>query len=163
MSEITTENKKYFVIKKTTTDDVFFYLSPISNSSVQKAIYLTKRNPNATLPLDWALGIFLDDSLFGMFRQGCFTFDNVEELTKAAIEAGIFFGDLDFTPAPANYNEIIFNILKAGNRQGILEAIDKYGKNKVQEVAVARVDSLTTNVVRMLENIFSIQLTMDGE
>lgn len=161
MSETTNAKKNYFKITKTTTDDVVFLLSPINNSGMSKTIHLTRRTPSMTLPLDWALGVFLDDALFNMYRNGYFTFDDNEALVIAAEDAGVYFGELDFTPVAEDHTEKIFNILQAGNRQDILAAIKEFGTNKVKEVAIARVNFLTTNVVLMLESIFGIQLTMD--
>ena len=161
MSETTNAKKNYFKITKTTTDDVVFLLSPINNSGMSKTIHLTRRTPSMTLPLDWALGVFLDDALFNMYRNGYFTFDDNDALVIAAEDAGVYFGELDFTPVTEDHTEKIFGILQAGNRQDILAAIKEFGTNKVKEVAIARVNFLTTNVVLMLESIFGIQLTMD--
>lgn len=161
MSETTNAKKNYFKITKTTTDDVVFLLSPINNSGMSKTIHLTRRTPSMTLPLDWALGVFLDDALFNMYRNGYFTFDDNDALVIAAEDAGVYFGELDFTPVAEDHTEKIFGILQAGNRQDILAAIKEFGTNKVKEVAIARVNFLTTNVVLMLESIFGIQLTMD--
>lgn len=158
------ENVKVVKIIKTVPGDVFFKLSPVSNQSLVKDIYLTERVPQQTLPIDWALGIFLDNSLYAMYKQGYFTFNDVDGLTHEAIEAGVFFDDaLDFTPKAVNTEKDILAILKKGVRSEILKANDIYGIDNVKSVAIAHVSELTQGVIQLLESMFNVQLTMDGE
>jgi hypothetical protein len=57
------ETIRTFTIKKTVPGTVFFTLSPLSNQGLRKEVYLTTRMPQQSLPLDWALGIFLNNTL----------------------------------------------------------------------------------------------------
>lgn len=150
-------------IKKTTPNEVFFYISPLSNPLLKKEVYLTNRLPEQTLPVDWALSIFIDDGLYTMFKKGLFTFDKVDELVAAAIEAGVYFDEvLDFKPAESGEVAKILEVLKQGNRAAIVKAINDYGHDKVGDVAIANANTLTTGVVSMLENLLHIQLIIDG-
>lgn len=159
--EIKTKNS--FVIKKVTPNDVFFTLSPLSNSALRREIFLTKRQPNQNLPLDWALGIFINDALYRMYKQGTFTFDDNKALVRAAIDAGVYFDEaLDFTPASEDQTLKIFEILKKGSRPEILKIIEQYGNETVKTVAITKANDLSVGVISLLENIFKIQLTMDG-
>lgn len=155
--------KKVYTIKKTVPSEIYFTLSPISNPNLVKQIYLTNRLPQQSLPEDWALGIFANDALYNMYKQGYFTFDDNDALVKAAQVNGVYFDEvLDFTPASEKDIDNIYNILKKGNRPEIMAAMDKYGQEKVKNVAISKHDSLPLGVVNVLEGIFGIQLTLDG-
>lgn len=151
-----------FVLKKTTPNDVIFELHPISNIQLKKIVRLTARNPQVALPQDWALGVFFDAGVFALYKKGFFTFDNNEAIVKLATENGVYFDIVEFTPSTTNDVPEILAILKSGNRANILSAIDKFGKEKVRDVATTNIDSLTTGVVSMLESIFKVQLILDN-
>lgn len=164
MSENINEAPKIFKLQKTVPGNVLFTLHPVSNPALAKEIYLTNRQPSVMLPADWALGVFASDGLYTMYQKGVFTFDNNKALAKLAYDQSLFFSeDLDFTPIDSNNVEIIKNILKAGNRKGIEDAIEKYTKERVKEVAISCVKELSMGVVNMLESIFHVQLVVDGE
>lgn len=164
MSENINEAPKIFKLQKTVPGNVLFTLHPVSNPVLAKEIYLTNRQPSVMLPADWALGIFASDGLYTMYQKGVFTFDNNKALAKLAYDQSLFFSeDLDFTPIDSNNVEIIKNILKTGNRKAIEDAIEKYTKERVKEVAISCVKELSMGVVNMLEGIFHVQLVVDGE
>ena len=164
MSENINEAPKIFKLQKTVPGNVLFTLHPVSNPALAKEIYLTNRQPSVMLPADWALGVFASDGLYTMYQKGVFTFDNNKALAKLAYDQSLFFSeDLDFTPIDSNNVEIIKNILKTGNRKAIEEAIEKYTKERVKEVAISCVKELSMGVVNMLEGIFHVQLVVDGE
>lgn len=155
------ENKVY-TIKKTRPGSVIFSLSPLSNSSLKKEIYLTNKRPQMNIPLDWALTVFVDNGLYALFKEGYFTFNNLDDLLQEARNAGVYFGDeLDFTPAKEDSTSKILNVLKAGKRPEILKVIDNYGKDLVQDVATTNLSSLSMSVVHLLEELWKIQLTLD--
>ena len=159
MSEI-----KTFTIKKTVPGSVLFTLSPISNQTLKKEIYLTSRMPQQVLPLDWALGIFLDNSIYSLYKQGVFTFNDNEGVVKAAIEAGVYFDEsLDFTRVKEDITPKILKVLKSGVRADIIKVIKEYGDDLVKNVVIQHANDLTTGVISMLENHWHIQLTMDGD
>ena len=156
------EAMKTFTIKKTIPGSVLFTLSPLSNQSLKKEIYLTSRMPQQVLPVDWVLGIFLDNSLYDMYKKGIFTFSDNKGIVEAAREAGVYFDEsLDFTPAEDNTGKIL-KVLKSGVRADILNVIKNYGDDLVKGVVIQNADDLTTGVITMLENHWKIQLTMDG-
>ena len=164
MSENINEAPKIFKLQKTVPGNVLFTLHPVSNPALAKEIYLTNRQPSVMLPADWALGVFASDGLYTMYQKGVFTFDNNKALAKLAYDQSLFFSeDLDFTPIESNNVEIIKNILKTGNRKAIEDAIEKYTKERVKEVAISCVKELSMGVVNMLEGIFHVQLVVDGE
>lgn len=155
---------KNFQIIKTVPGTVIFNLHPISNPVLSRRVMLTNQNPKQSLPLDWALGIFADAGAYSLYQNKSFTFDNNEAIVKAAFENGVYFDDkLDFEPAQLDRTETIFAVLKGGNRQAILKLIDEEGSDAVKDVAIAKADNLTNGVNKMLESIFKIQLTVDGE
>ena len=157
------EAMKTFTIKKTIPGSVLFTLSPLSNQSLKKEIYLTSRMPQQVLPVDWVLGIFLDNSLYGMYKKGIFTFNDNNGVVQAAREAGVYFDEvLDFTPAEADNTNKILKALKSGVRADIMKVIKEYGDDLVRNVVVKYANDLTTGVIQMLENHWKIQLTMDG-
>ena len=161
MSEKTIKN---FQIIKTVPGTVIFNLQPASNPSLSRRVMLTNQNPKQSLPLDWALGIFADPGTYSLYQDKLFTFDNNEAIVKAAFDAGVYFDDkLDFEPAQPDRTEIIFATLKAGNRQAIMDLIAKEGENAVKDVAIDRANEITSGINKMLESIFKIQLTVDGE
>ena len=164
MSENINEAPKIFKLQKTVPGNVLFTLHPVSNPALAKEIYLTNRQPSVMLPADWALGVFASDGLYTMYQKGVFTFDNNKALAKLAYDQSLFFSeDLDFTPIDSNNVEIIKNILKTGNRKAIEDAIEKYTKERVKEVAISCVKELSMGVVNMLEGIVHVQLVVDGE
>lgn len=153
---------KTFTIKKTIPGSVLFTLSPLSNQSLKKEVYLTTRLPQQVLPEDWALGIFLDSSLYDMYKKGIFTFTDNKSVVEAAKNAGVYFDEvLDFTPAEDNTGKIL-KVLKSGVRTDILNVIKNYGDDLVKDIVIKYANDLTTGVVTMLENYWHIQLTMDG-
>ena len=81
------ETIRTFTIKKTVPGTVFFTLSPLSNQGLRKEVYLTTRMPQQSLPLDWALGIFLNNTLYEMYKKGVFTFNDNDGIVQAAREA----------------------------------------------------------------------------
>lgn len=159
MSEI-----KTFMITKTVPGTVLFNLRPISNPSLVRCVMLTDQNPKQILPVDWAMGIFANPELYALYQKQNFTFNDNDAAVKTAFEMNVYFDDkLDFEPASPDRTSEIFAILSSGNRASIMKAIDIYGSDIVKAVAIAQANELTTGVVRMLEQIFKIQLTMDGE
>lgn len=158
------ETVKTFVLKKTVPGSVLFTLSPMSNQALKKEIYLTSRMPQQVLPLDWALGIFLDNSLYSMYKKGIISFSDNRAIVQAAREAGVYFDEaLDFAPVTEDRTPKILGILKSGVRTEILNAIKTYGDELVKSVVVKYANELTTGVISMLENHWHIQLTMDGD
>ena len=155
------EEKNSFILKKTTAGEVFTRVSPMSNPSISRVIHLTDRLPQQVLPLDWALGFIIDQGNYSLYKKGYVTFDDNEELAKAAVAAGVWFDTFDFTPAENDKVNIILSTLKEGNRAKITDAISKYGKDEVVNVATYHVEELTTAVVSMLENLLKIQLVID--
>ena len=153
-----------FTIIKTVPGTVLFRLHPISNPSLTRLVKLTAKNPKQALPVDWAMGIFADPAVYALYQNKAFTFDKNEDAVKVAFEKGVYFDDkLDFEPAPQNLTEVILTTLKSGNRSAILKSIEEYGNNVVKDVAIAHANDLTAGVIKMLENIFQIQLIVDGE
>lgn len=153
-----------FTIIKTVPGTVLFSLRPISNPSLQRLIKLTAKNPKQALPVDWAMGVFADPGVYSLYESKAFTFDDNEGAVKMAFKQGVYFDDkLDFEPAPQDLTNVIFSILQGGNRAAILKSIEDYGNDLVKDVAIAKANDLTQSVIRMLENIFKIQLTIDGE
>lgn len=155
---------KVFKIKKTVPGDILFVLHPLSNTQLSRTIYLTDRNPVQVLPEDWALGIFMDNGIYNMYKTGYFTFEDNKAAVKAAYEAGAYFDEvLDFEPVSENHEEVILGILKSGNRANIVDSMKKYGDESVRNVAIMHVNDLTAGVVKMLEGIFHVQLIVDGD
>ena len=99
-----------------------------------------------------------------MYKNGYFTFSDTVALTKAAIENGVYFDEiLDFTPAKPDRTKEIAEILKSGVRSKIENAVKTYGADMVKSVAISQVANLTQGVISMLEQMFNVQLTMDGQ
>jgi hypothetical protein len=156
-------SEKNYKIIKTIPGTVLFTIHPISNPMLSRRVALTEKSPVQPLPLDWALGVFADQDIYALYKKHAFTFDD-NSIVEEAFNAGVYFDDkLDFTPAKPDQEQYIFGILKSGNRQAIMDLIDSKGAEIVKRVAIAKTDDLTQSVVRMLENIFRIQLTVDGE
>lgn len=154
---------KAFRMKKVIPNDLILIVHPFSNPQLSKTIRLTNRNPYQVLPLDWALGIFMDDGNYNLYKKGYITFDHNDALVKAAYEAGAYFDDkLDFTPAKEDNEKVVLASLMGGNRAKILATIKEFGENLVKQVAIAHRDELNAGVVNMLENILKIQLFIDG-
>ena len=157
------ETNKVFRIKKTIPGTVLFTVHPISNPQLSRRVVLTERAPFQFLPLDWALGVFIDDGNYRLYKSGAFTFDKNDELVQLAFESGIYFDEkLDFTPAKEDNEKEILDILNSGVRADIEKAIKEYGELSVRQVAIAHADELKSGIVRMLEGIFKVQLVMDG-
>jgi hypothetical protein len=153
---------KTYVVEKTTSNNVMMVIHPVSNPELSKEIYLTARMPKQTLPLDWALGIFVDEGLFNLYKNGVITFNDNNNIIEDAKKAGVYFGETnDIKPAEPNRVEIILTALKSGNRQSILDTIAKYGKDTVKDVVISNVESLTQGVISMLEDIFKFKFTVE--
>lgn len=152
---------KSFILKKVVPGEVYMAISPMSNPSVSRTVHLTDHAPQQVLPLDWALGVVMDQGNYSLYKKGVITFDNNDALAKAAVENGVWFDVLDFQPASEDQAAKVLAILKAGNRANIKNAIDRYSKDFVAEVASYHVEELTTAVVTMLETLLQTQLTVD--
>lgn len=155
-------SKNYKIIK-TTPSEVLFNLSPVSNLDVKRLIHLDDNIRQQALPEDWALGIFLDPGVYKLYEQGAFTFDDNEGIVQAAIEQGYFFGELDFVPADVKKVDNAVETLMKGNRSEILALVEKLGKDEVRDIALSVYDKLSQNVIKMLETILNVPLTMDVE
>lgn len=154
---------KQFMLIKTTPNSVLFTLRSVENPQLTREIYLTKNHPQQPLPAEWALSVIADQRLFKMFKKGLFTFDNPDELARLAYEKGYWFGEkFDFKPASKDDENLIFAILRAGNRTKIEETVKTFGKDRVQAVAIAHLNDLTQNVIQFLEKLFNVQLIVDG-
>lgn len=155
--------QKVFKIRKVIPGDVLFIIHPMSNMDLSKTIVLTDRNPVKALPLDWALGIFLDTGNYNLYKQGVFTFEDNDEMVRLAYESGAYFDDkLDFKPAKQDNEKAILAVLMAGNRAAIEKCIKDHGEAIVKQIAIMHVDELSNGVTRMLESMFKIQLLIDG-
>jgi hypothetical protein len=156
------ENKNYKLIK-TTPNDVILVLRPISNPLLTRKVVLTDRQPFQILPQDWALGVFMDNGCYALYKNKAITFDDNDSIVKAAYETGVYFDEqLDFTPAKPNRSDQILRVLESGNREAILRTIREEGKEVVKDVATANVKNLKQGVVNMLESTLGVQLTVDG-
>lgn len=133
----------------------------MSNPSVKRILQLTDRVPQQVLPADWALGFVMNQGNYALYKNGYVTFDNNDELAKLAVNSGVWFDSMNFTPAEADQSSKILEVLQSGNRANIINAIDKYGRDAVLNVATYNVDQLTTAVVSMLENLLKAQLVID--
>lgn len=154
---------KNFVLIKTTPGEVFFTISSVSNPALKREVYLTNKHPQQPLPLDWALSIIADPSLYLMYKKGLITFNDNDSLAKIAYESGYLFDDkYDFTPASQEDDKTILAALKAGTKSKIDESIKNFGADRVREVAIANLGSLTQNVIQVLEKTFNVQLVMDN-
>ena len=156
---------KIFKLSKNVPGDVFFNLSPLSNPAITRTIHLSDRTPFQMLPQDYALGMFIDNAAYDMYKKGIVTFvpeTANDELAKIAFANGAYFDEkLDFTPTDNHQKEII-EILQSGDRAKINQAVEQYGKDLVRNIAIVNKNSLSMNVIQMLEGIFKIQLIMDG-
>lgn len=153
-----------FTIKKTTPNKVLFLLHSLSNPNQVKRVVLTKKQPQVALPDDWALDIFFNSANFNLYKKGLITFDDNEAAVRAAAERGVYYDDkLSFTPAKDTDLDEIKTALFSGNRTKIEDAIERFGKDRVLEVATANADELTSAVTRVIEGIFKVQLTLNQE
>lgn len=155
------EEIKSFILKKTSAGEICTAVSPMSNPSIHRTIVLTDRTPQVVLPTDWALGFIMDQGNYSLYKKHYVTFDNNDALAKMAVENGVWFESLDFTPAKSTQTDEILKILKTGNRVSITKAVENYGKDIVAEVATHKVDELTTSVVSLLESLLNVQLVID--
>lgn len=155
------EEIKSFILKKTSAGEICTAVSPMSNPNITRNIVLTERTPQVVLPTDWALGFIMDQGNYALYKKHYVTFDNNDALAKLAVENGVWFETLEFTPAKSTQAEEILKILKTGNRVSIMNAVKTYGKDIVVEVANHKVDELTTSVVSLLESLLNIQLIID--
>lgn len=155
---------KTFRMKKLVPGEVILAVHPFSNPELKKVVRLTKRNPYQVLPLDWALGIFMDTANYNLYKKGYITFENNEALVKAAYEAGAYFDDkLDFTPATEDNMDVIFQMVSSGNRAKLEEAVKKYGRDKVLSIVIEKREELSMGVVQMCEGFFKTQLIIDDQ
>jgi len=155
--------KKVFRLKKVVPNNLIMVVYQYDNPQIKRTIRMTDRNPFQMLPWQWALSIFMDEGNYNLYKKGYITFDRNDELVKLAYESGAYFDDkLDFTPAKEDNEKVIFTILQGGNRTNIMNAINKYGRALVQQIAITHRDELSAGVVNMLEGILKIQLFVDG-
>ena len=154
--------ENYYVLTKTRPGDLYITLRPISDTNQMRIIKLTSQMPSTRLPKDWALGVFLDAKVFTFYQKGYFSFgDKTEEIVKAAVDAGVYFGDKEIKDNSNRQDEVL-KVLKEGKRTEIIAFIKK-DPELVALVTRAHIGELTTNVVGLVEDQLGIQLTIDGE
>jgi hypothetical protein len=154
--------ENYYVLTKTRPGDLYITLRPISDTNQMRIIKLTSQMPSTRLPKDWALGVFLDAKVFTFYQKGYFSFgDKTDEIVKAAVDAGVYFGDKEIKDNSNRQNEVL-KVLKEGKRTEIIAFIKK-DPELVALVTRANIGELTTNVVGLVEDQLGIQLTIDGE
>lgn len=154
--------ENYYVLTKTRPGDLYITLRPISDTNQMRIIKLTSQMPSTRLPKDWALGVFLDAKVFTFYQKGYFSFgDKTDEIVKAAVDAGVYFGDKEIKDNSNRQNEVL-KALKEGKRTEIIAFIKK-DPELVALVTRANIGELTTNVVSLVEDQLKIQLTIDGE
>lgn len=161
-SNIAAKKMAYKVIK-TGPGNVLFIISPVDNPNIRKEVYLTNRHPQQTLPLNYALDVFLDDGLFNLYQEGYFTFDDPEGLKAEAVAEGYYFDNgKELKPAKPTQENDILAILKKGVRSEILQACNQYGGDIVRNTATEHIGELTQSVVQMLEKLWNVQFTIEG-
>lgn len=84
---------KQFLLIKTTSSDVYFSIPLVSNPAIRREVYLTKKRPQQPLPVEYALSIVADPSLYSLYKKGYFTFNDNAALAKMAYEQGYWFDE----------------------------------------------------------------------
>jgi hypothetical protein len=113
------------------------------------------------IPRVYALGIFTDSTLQRMYEQGYFTVEPAAAFEKEVAE---IFTPVENKPNVVEENVIVDYLLK-GNRAAIKKIIEQGDVNKDNVVLLARenIDKLATSMVRDLEKILSVELTVENE
>jgi hypothetical protein len=159
-----TDKTKYVKIIKTCPGNLIITIVNPMTRLAQRLEFMSGKNEQL-VSLEWASYIYSDSSsgVYKMYKDGYFTFDNPEAVKKAAAEAGILMGDVDFVPVPASYVDDILVVLKKGDKK----AIDGYittqkGADDVIQIANEHIGELTKSTIDYLEKQLHVSLTVDG-
>ena len=155
---------KYVKIIKTCPGNlVITIVNPLTRIS-QRLEFLSGKNEQL-ISLEWAAYVYSDSAsgVYKMYKDGYFTFDHPEIVKKAAEDAGVLMGDIDFEPKPASYTSDIVAVLKKGDKI----AIDGYintpkGADDVIQIANEHLGELTKSTIEYLEKKLKISLIVDG-
>ena len=113
------------------------------------------------VPRVFALGIYTDGTLQQMYEDGYFKVEPAAEFEKEV--AAIFF-PVENRPNVVE-ETIILEYLQKGNRAAIKKLIEGNDVNKDNVILIARenIGAIPTSMVRDLEKILSVELTIENE
>lgn len=115
----------------------------------------------ARVPKQFALGIFIDNALTRMYEQGYFKIEP-EAQFKKEVEAIYFPVE---NAIEIIEDDVILTALLKGDRVKIKNIIASGDINVQKVITIARsnIDTISTSMVRDLEKILSVELTIEGE
>lgn len=156
------ENKNYKIVK-THVGSVRFSVE--NTDHVSREVVLDDSRDFIYLPTDWAIGVFRVPGTYNMYRAGYFTFEQPDEIAKAAAEVGEYFDDPDLIPRPVKYQEDLLNSLKSTTTVSEIEKLCT-AANAADIVATIRghYDEIPYAVLRTVGKTLNIDLTsLDNE
>lgn len=117
------------------------------------------------LPVEWAALVFADTAsgAYKMFKNGYFTFDNVEPVQQYAIENGLMMGAVDFQPRNPQYLDDILLALKSQSKAAIKPFLTAAHQENVARIARDNINSISHGMIKYLEDTFKISLTVENE
>jgi len=164
MSEIKNE-KQYIKMIKTCLGNLRVALvNP--NTQIAHQIEFKSDQETKVLPIELASLVYCDTAsgAFRAFKAGYFTFDDVPAIRAYAEERGLLIGDVDFTPEPANYKDLILQDLLSGSKTRIESHFDTAKHQEdVARVAREHLSELTKGVISLIEKSLKVTLVVDGE
>ncbi|MFA6377603.1 MAG: hypothetical protein WCW63_03150 [Acholeplasmataceae bacterium] len=162
---MTNEQIKYIKVIKTCPGNLTITIvNPLTR--VSQRLRFRSDQKEQFLPIEWASYVYTDTAggAYKMFRNGYFTFDDVESVKEYAASHGWLMGDVDFEPINANYEAEILTALKGG-KKSLIEVYFKDTKKQEDLTRVARdnIGELTQGVIKLIEDTLKVTLRVDGE
>lgn len=136
-------------------------LPAFDSSSINRVVRISHDVQKVRVPRTYALGVFLDPTLERMYKQGYF---KVEPVTTFEKDAATVFMPVEDKMVVATEEQIKTALLK-NNRVTIKKLIEENDVNKHNIIIIARelIGDLSTSMIKDLETILGVELTVENE
>lgn len=155
------ENKTFYDIVKQYKGGLTLIMPSYDSTLPNKTVTIPYNVDRVRVPATFALGIYVDGALQQMYEQGYFKIEP-EAAFKAEI-AKVFAPVEDF--AKIETDPQILEALKKGNRVKIKTLVEASEVNRENVLEIARVNKgdIPTSMIQYIEELFGVELTVDGE
>lgn len=153
------EQLNYYDIVKTCKGNLSLVLPAFDLSSQPRAVYIPHNIQKVRIPRVFALGVFTDNTLEKMYKEGYF---KIEPAKQFEAEVAEIFYPVENKVSAITDAEIL-TMLKQGNRKAIRELIDGNDVNRDNTTILARehIDELPVSMVKDLNVILGVELEVE--
>lgn len=148
-------------LKKERPGAVSLYLQDVEGLKPSRWFSMTEANPKLPINIDYALGIFLDNTLMRMWKANDFVIENEAELYKEARARGIIAEEFEVPKAKFYSKTAMMEILKKGEEEEIKALFSSPQSKSAYDMAVAKQEELTSGTIKLIEDFIKLQVRID--